>query len=172
MINLFKFDISNNNFVVGSSSCQTPRTTNEHYKNYKPELLEPFKKAFNDNADVYEICITVKPQLLDYNKIGSKTHLQIFNMIEKKITNFLKKYKLKNTKILLITEYSQSLRLHFHGCINKPFSPELGDCLRQLLSKYIGRSTVNLIRSKNYFDYIIKDVHKDYYTVPQCMIIN
>lgn len=172
MFNLFKFDISNNKFVVGSASCQTPRTTKQHYKNYNPSYLEPFKDAFNNNADVYEICITIKPQLLDYTKIGSKTHLEIFNLIEKKITNFLKKHKLATTKIILITEYSQSLRLHFHGCIMKPFSPELGDCLRQFLSKYIGRTTVNLIRSKNYFDYIVKDVNKDYYTVPQCMIIN
>jgi len=172
MINLFKFDISNNRFSVrGSKPCQTPGKKQQHYKNYNDKLLDPFRTSFDNGKDVFEICITIKPQLLDYNKINSKTHLEIYNLIEKKITNFLKKYKLVNTQILLITEYSESLRLHFHGVINKPFSPEMADNLRQLLCKYIGRTTINLVRSKNYFDYITKDTHKNDYTVPQCMII-
>jgi len=172
MINLFKFDIKNNTFSVrGSNSCQTPGKSQQHFLNYNKKWLDPFIDSFNEGKDVYEICITIKPQLLDYTKIGSKTHLQIFNLIEKKIRNFLKKYRLTNTKILLISEYSESLRLHFHGVINKPFSPEMADNLRQLLCKYIGRTVINLVRSKNYFDYITKDTHKSDYTVPQCMII-
>jgi len=155
---------------VVSNSCQTPPTI-EVPNTFKIEYLQPFIDTFNDGSDVFEICITIKPDFLNPTHVKGKSHYDIFNIIEWRLKLFLKKNKLNNTKIILITEYSDSCRLHFHGAILKPFSYELADNLRQYLCKFVGRSQVNIIKHKNYFDYIIKDIHKNY-SIPGFMLIN
>lgn len=174
MFNLFKFDVKNNKFVVGSNSCQIPRTITRPItmdNTFKKEYLEPFISAFNEGRDVFEICITIKPNMLNPIHKEGRTHLDIFNIIEWRLKCFLKKHKLITTKIILITEYSQSLRLHFHGCILRPFSEELGALLCAYMRKYIGLTTVHYVKHKNYFDYIMKDTHKNY-SIPGFMLIN
>jgi len=155
---------------VKSNPCQTSRPV-EVDNTFKTSYIEPFINAFNEGQDVFELCITIKPDFLNPTHIKGKSHIDIFNLIERKLILFLRKYKLQTTKILLITEYSDKCRLHFHGCILKPFSYELADNLRQQLCKFIGRSTVNIVKHKNYFDYIIKDTHKNY-SIPGFMKIN
>jgi len=140
-------------------------------ENYKEDYINECKNEFKKD-DTYEICITVKPKFHDKGLITTKTHLEIYNLIEKKIKAYLKKMKLQTTRILLITEYSDTLRLHFHGVILRPFSPEKCQELQALLCKYIGRTRIKRINSINYFDYIIKDVKKVYDTIPKVMAIN
>lgn len=176
-MNLFKFDKINCIFSTGENTTRSfnplSKTTPRFImNNYNEKYINECKEIFNTKQDMYEICITIKPSLLDKNKITTKTHLEIYNLIEKKIRIFLKKNKLITTRILLITEYSQALRLHFHGIIIKPFSPEMGQLLMTMLNKYIGRTIIKRVNSKNYFDYIIKDVKKDYDTIPTMMTIN
>lgn len=185
MFSLFKYDKVNCNFVCGDPNPCQDRPTTVSTKNYNSLFLQPFIQDFKDNKEVYEICITIKPQLLNvdlreriwrYKGTGhqgyGRPHHIIYDMIKTKITNFLKKFKLKNTKILLITEYSETKRLHFHGCITKPFSPEMCDILSRLLTKYIGRTLIKDVNHINYFTYMTKDVHKDYGNVPTCMTFN
>ena len=184
MFSLFKFDNVNCKFVCGDPTPCPDRRPNAVNNNYDSRFLQPFIQDFKDNKEVYEICITIKPQLLNIdlrNKIWrtkgtgydgyGKSHLDIYNMINTKIINFLKKFKLKSTKILLVSEYSETKRLHFHGCITKPFSPEMCDILSRLLTKYIGRTVIKDVRHINYFTYMTKDVHKEY-SIPTCMVFN
>lgn len=185
MFSLFKFDKVNCKFVCGDPTpCQDRRPTLTT-QNYNSQFLQSFIQDFKDNKEVFEICITVKPQLLNVdlrqhiwrNKGRGHEgyglpHKSIYDMINTKITNFLKKFKLKDTRILLITEYSETKRIHWHGVISKPFSPEYCDILARLLTKYIGRTIIKDVKHINYFTYMTKDVHKDYGNVPTCMVFN
>jgi len=184
MFSLFKFDKINCQFSTGGvPSCQTPRKGYGTYyceeNNYNPQYIEPYLKQFSEGYILYEICVTVKPEFLqppqEVNGLRvpskSKTHFNIYQLIYKKIIAFLKKYKLHKTEILLLTEYSpKGNRLHFHGCINRYFSPEMAGYLDSWLKKYIGITKTNRIQSKNYFDYMTKDAHNVYYSIPNCMI--
>lgn len=175
MFSLFKFDKINCQFSTSDvPPCQTSRKGNgsyySEYNDFSPALLTPYRTQFSEGYTLYEICITIKENLLNPSKIGSKTHFNIYQLIYKKIINFLKKHKLKDTQILLITEYSKSNRLHFHGCVNRYFSPEMAGLLDSVLCKYVGRTKTNKIQSDKYFEYMTKDTHNCYYSIPNTMI--
>ena len=156
---------------VESNPCQTPRTITME-NTFKTDYLKPFMDAFEEGQDIFEICITIKPEILNPHHIKGKTHIDIFNTIEWRIKCFLRKHKLDTTKLILITEYSEkSLRLHFHGCIMRPFSEEKGNLLCSYMQKYIGRTSCAYVKHKNYFEYIMKDTHKNY-SIPGFMLIN
>jgi len=53
-------------------------------ENYKEDYINECKNEFKKD-DTYEICITVKPKFHDKGLITTKTHLEIYNLIEKKI---------------------------------------------------------------------------------------
>ena len=172
---------------VGSClSNPTPKLTENHYENnYKHEYMIPFIDMFNENKDVYEICITVKPQILDCNYHTIRPdlfkshklytvqlrHQDIMNKVEKIMIRFLKKHNI-NPKVLVITEYSENCRLHWHGIIAKPFSPEMAQLLMNILNRNIGRTIIKKVNSKNYFEYIEKDTGKNYETIKNCFTIN
>lgn len=170
------------------SPCLTPPpklTENIYENNYKHEYIEPFIEDFKNNKDVFEICITVKPQLLNANHWTIKPdlfkthkkytvqmrHQDIMNKIEQSIIRFLKKYDI-SPKVLIITEYSNNCRLHWHGCISKPFSYEMAQLLMNLLNHSIGRTIIKKVNSVNYFDYIEKDTKINYETIKNCFTIN
>lgn len=171
---------------VNHLSNPTPKLTENHYdNNYKHEYILPFIEKFKANEDVFEICITVKPQLLNNNHWKIKPdlfkthkkytvqlrHQDIMNKVEQSIIRFLKKHNI-SPKVLVITEYSQQCRLHWHGVISKPFSYEMAQLLMNLLGHSIGRTIIKKVNSINYFDYIEKDTKINYETVKNCFIIN
>ncbi len=167
-------------------SNPTPKLTENYYhNNYKHEYITPFIDMFNENKDVYEICITVKPQILDCNYHTIRPdlfkshklytvqlrHQDIMNKVENTIIRFLKKHNI-SPKVLIITEYSTNLRLHWHGVISKPFSPEMAQLLMNILNRNIGRTIIKKVNSINYFEYIEKDTGKNYETINNCFTIN
>jgi len=172
---------------VNPLSNSTPKLTENYYENnYKHEYILPFIERFKANEDVFEICITVKPQILDCNYHTIRPdlfkshkrytvqmrHQDIMDNVEQSIIRFLKKHNI-SPKVLIITEYSStSCRLHWHGVISKPFSYEMAQLLMNILNRNIGRTRIKKINSINYFDYIEKDTKINYETVKNCFIIN
>lgn len=174
-------------FCCCRRSVETPCPTlrpNIYENNYKHEYILPFIEKFKANEDVFEICCTVKDKILNNNHhtirpdlfkshilyTVQRTHQHIMDDIEKTITRFLKKHKI-TPKVLLITEYSENLRIHWHGCISKPFSYETAQLLMNILGK-IGICRIRRINSLKYFEYIEKDTKKNYQTVKNCFTIN
>lgn len=113
------------------------------------------------HLDIHEICVTFKPKYHHFNS----------SILHHKFKDFIKNYSLKYAYFkpvyIFIPEFNSSGILHYHGIIyfdnaNDYWTADLKRVLNTKFGRTIGKK---VHKFKNYWAYIMKDIHKGKLTI-------